>query len=163
MAAHRDVTLVLLLLSPYSLLSQHRQRRVAPLLEGDIIVGPDSSFAAQTPARLWINNTVPYVIDPDIPNPGRITDGFTYYNQNTPLKFQARGGEANYVHIVRSTIGNGVCSSNVGMIGGEQFIHVEDACTTAQLIHEMGHTAGFFHEPGALTSTGTPPITLPPL
>lgn len=137
---------VLFLLPPYSVLCQQRQPEIARPVEGDILLHPDSSFTGQTPARLWTNHTVPYVIDSDIPNPSRITDGFTYYNQHTPVKFQERSGEANYVHLVRSTVGNGVCSSNVGMIGGEQFIHVEDACTTAQLIHEMGHTVGFFHE-----------------
>jgi uncharacterized protein (TIGR03437 family) len=114
--------------------------------QGDIRLRPDSAFSGLTPTILWTNGLVPYVIDPDIPSPSRFTDAVAYYNSSTPLHFQPRGSEANYVHLVRSTVGNGICSSSVGMIGGEQFLHVEDACTTATLIHEMGHAVGFFHE-----------------
>ena len=114
--------------------------------QGDIRARPESAFSGQTPTTLWTNAIVPYVLDPDSPNPSRFTDAVAYYNANTPVTFQLRAGQANFVHVVRSTIGSGVCMSNVGMIGGEQFIHVEDACTTATLIHEMGHTVGFFHE-----------------
>jgi Astacin (Peptidase family M12A) len=59
--------------------------------------------------------------------------------------------EADYVHLARSTVGNGICSSSVGMIGGEQFLHVEDTCTTATPLHEMGHAVGFFHEQSSRT------------
>ena len=133
-----------LLLVPVALLAQdfHGYR----VVEGDILVRPDSAIISQVPARLWTNNTVPYVIDTDIPNPTRITDAVTWYNQNTPVTYQPRASEASFVHYVHSTIGNGVCYSSVGMIGGEQFIHVEDACTTGTLIHEMTHATGFFHE-----------------
>src|SRR6185437_12595433 len=114
--------------------------------QSDIRLRPDSAFTGKGPAALWTNGIVPYVIDPDIPTPARFTDAVTWYNANTPIRFQPRGSEVNYVHLVRSTIGNGICSSNVGMVGGEQFLNVEDACTTATLIHEMGHTVGFLHE-----------------
>ena len=113
---------------------------------GDMLARPDSSFTSLLPSHLWTNNTVPYEIDPAIPNPARITDAIAFYNQNTPLKWQAHAGEANFVHYLRSTVGDGVCYSSVGMIGGEQFIHVEDTCGTPTLIHEMGHSAGFYHE-----------------
>jgi hypothetical protein len=111
-----------------------------------MLIKPDSAFVSQPPSQLWTNNTVPYVIDPAIPNPTRIMDAITYYNQNTPLKWQARTNEANFVHYMRSTVGDGVCYSSVGMIGGEQFIHVEDTCGEPTMIHEMGHTVGFYHE-----------------
>jgi hypothetical protein len=113
--------------------------------EGDMLL-PDSAITSLIPARLWTNNTVPYVIDSDIPNPSRIMDAITWYNQNTPVTYQPRASEANFVHYVRSTVGNGVCYSSVGMIGGEQFIHVEDACNTGTMIHEMTHATGFYHE-----------------
>src|SRR5690348_11319877 len=102
MLASRCLLCVIFLTSP--LLSQQRQQ----VVDGDMLFRPEASFTGQTPARLWTNNTVPYVIDPDIPDPARITDGFTYYNQNTLIRFQPRAGEANYVHLVRSTLGNGV-------------------------------------------------------
>src|SRR5437762_3421701 len=102
MLARRDVFCLLGLTFP--LFGQ--QPRAGQLVEGDMLFRPQASFTGQTPARLWTGNTVPYVIDPDIPSPERITDGFAYYNQNTPVKFQPRAGEANYVHLVRGTVGN---------------------------------------------------------
>jgi uncharacterized protein (TIGR03437 family) len=113
--------------------------------QGDMLLGPESAVT-NIPARLWTNNTVPYVIDPDIPNPDRIMGAIAWYNANTPVTYQARGSQANFVHYVRSTVGNGVCHSSVGMLGGEQFIRVEDTCTQGTLIHEMTHTTGFYHE-----------------
>lgn len=62
----------------------------------------------------------------------------------TPIKFIPRTNEGNYVHFTRQT--GGICNSSVGMIGGEQFIHVEDTCSALTLTHEMGHTIGLLHE-----------------
>ncbi|MDQ6707959.1 MAG: M12 family metallopeptidase, partial [Acidobacteriota bacterium] len=124
------------------------------IIEGDIILGPstrksdnrvDAAFTSLAP-RLWTNNTVPYTIDADIPNQARITGAVKYYNENTPLKFRERTNEANYVRFLRTTIGNGACSSVIGMNGGEQLIRTDDLCGMSTLIHEMGHTIGFFHE-----------------
>ena len=47
---------------------------------------------------------------------------------------------------MRTTIGDGICYSSVGMAGGEQLIRTDDGCGTPGMIHEMGHTVGFFHE-----------------
>lgn len=78
------------------------------VVEGDMLL-PDSAFTSQVPSHLWTNNTIPYVIDSDIPNPSRITGAITWYNQNTPITYQQRASEANFVHYIRSTIGNGIC------------------------------------------------------
>jgi uncharacterized protein (TIGR03437 family) len=138
--------LIVLLLLSSSLFAQHRDRFPGfRVYEGDMLM-PNSAITSQLPARLWTNNTVPYVLDPDIPNPARIMNAITWYNQNTPVTYQPRANEANFLHYMRSTVGDGVCYSSVGMVGGEQFIHVEDTCNTATLIHEMTHTTGFFHE-----------------
>ena len=39
------------------------------LVEGDIMVHWDAAIIAPTPARLWTNNTIPYVIDSHCPEP----------------------------------------------------------------------------------------------
>jgi hypothetical protein len=85
--------------------------------QGDIRLRPEAAFSGQTPAILWTNGIVPYTIDADIPNPSRFTDAAAWYNANTPLHFQPRGSEAYFVHLVRSSVGNGICSSIVLMIG----------------------------------------------
>jgi hypothetical protein len=38
------------------------------------------------------------------------------------------------------------CSSSVGRQGGSQFINLEPGCTVGGVIHEIGHTAGLYHE-----------------
>ena len=104
---------------------------------------PDS-FYTSLPQTRWTNATIPYVIDPDIPQPERITAGMTPWTSATPIKFVPRGNEPNFVHFMRQM--NGICNSSLGMIGGEQFIHVEDSCNGLTMTHEIGHTIGLFHE-----------------
>ncbi|HUP58185.1 MAG TPA: M12 family metallopeptidase, partial [Bdellovibrionota bacterium] len=41
---------------------------------------------------------------------------------------------------------NGTCASSVGMQGGVQPIFIGDACGTGNLIHEIGHLVGLWHE-----------------
>src|SRR5258708_30627883 len=94
----------------------------------------------------WPNATMPYVIDPDIPNPQRILDGIAHWNTRTPFKIIARTEEANYVHFSRSTTLDAACSSYLGMIGGSQAILTTDACNTGSIIHELGHAWGLEHE-----------------
>ena len=84
------------------------------------------------------------MIDGDIPQPERITTGMVPWTSATPIKFVPRSSETNYVHFMRQM--NGICNSAIGMVGGEQFIHVEDSCTALTLTHEMGHTIGLLHE-----------------
>src|SRR2546428_715086 len=91
----------------------------------------------------WTNGIVPYVLNPDIPNPQRILDGMAIVNSATPVRFVPRTNEANYVHVVR--LNNfGSCSSAVGMSGGEQFLNVDDTCSANGMVHELGHTLGLF-------------------
>lgn len=130
------------------------------IYQGDIILGrvadlereqslglrPESTFTVFTSTRVWPGGVVPYEIDPAMPNQQRVTDAVNYFSQNTPLRWQPHAGEANYVFFRRTTIGDGVCSSSVGMVGGQQFINTDDLCTANTLVHEMGHTIGFYHE-----------------
>ncbi len=106
---------------------------------------PLSAFNS-TPTRFWPNGVVPYEIDPAIPNQQRIANAVDYYAQNTPVRFIPHTTEANFVKFIRTSRGDGVCSSLVGMTGGQQPIMTEDGCSTGGLVHEMGHAIGFYHE-----------------
>src|SRR5882762_7813096 len=93
-------TLALFILLTSTLLSQDRNQQFAA---GDLLFRPESAFTGRTPALLWTGARVPYIVDPAIPTPTRITDAVAYYNSNTPVTFQPRAGEANFVHFLRST------------------------------------------------------------
>ena len=90
----------------------------------------------------WPNCTVPYTIDPALPNQARVTDAIAHWQANTRFRFVARTSETNYVTFRPS----GGCSSMVGMRGGQQFINLASGCTTGNTIHEIGHAVGFWHE-----------------
>ena len=136
------------------------------VVQGDIIIGtaaevesvrravnrkslePLSSvllFNTASPQQ-WPNATMPYVIDPDIPNPQRILDGIAHWNTKTQFHIVPRNTEANYVHFVRSTTLDAACSSYLGMVGGGQAIATTDNCPTGSVIHELGHAWGLEHE-----------------
>lgn len=48
----------------------------------------------------------------------------------------------NFVHIANATVNN----SQVGMVGGEQFINITSWGTQFIIVHELMHCLGFFHE-----------------
>lgn len=94
---------------------------------------------------LWPKRTMYYSVDPDVPNPERIEAAIAEWNARTPLQVLPRSSEPNYVRFQRvgSTM---VCSSFLGMVGGEQIITVPDSCSAGSLVHEIGHAFGMLHE-----------------
>jgi predicted SnoaL-like aldol condensation-catalyzing enzyme len=90
----------------------------------------------------WPGGRVPYVIDRNLPNQARVTQAIQHWEQRTPIRFVKRTNEPNYVIFRR---GPG-CASYVGMQGGPQLIELADGCTTGNVIHEIGHTVGLWHE-----------------
>jgi uncharacterized protein (TIGR03437 family) len=126
------------------------------IFDGDIELGPVESLVPATgpqprsayiePARYrWPNGNIPYMVDPDVPNPQRITDAVAAWNSTTPLHLTPRIAEANYVHFIRQQ-NSGTCFSSIGMVGGEQFIRTDDQCSANGLAHELGHSIGLYHE-----------------
>lgn len=124
--------------------------------EGDIVLGrvvdfdavalgqraPDRS--AVKPDRLWTDAVVPYVFDDGLPQSIRdeVGKAIEHWHQHTRLRFVPRSGESDYVRIQP---GDG-CSSNVGRLGGEQGVWLSSGCGVGSIIHELGHTAGLWHE-----------------
>lgn len=91
----------------------------------------------------WPGGVVPYVIPKSFPSPSRITNAIAHIEANTGIvDFVPRSGEANYIQFRTST----GCSSNVGRIGGRQYVNLASGCTTGNTIHELLHALGMFHE-----------------
>ena len=91
----------------------------------------------------WPNRTIPYEIDPALPQPQRVLDAMKHWQDRTTVRFRPHAGEPDFVFIRRVPSG---CASAVGRRGGKQEIVVADICSTGNLIHELGHTIGLWHE-----------------
>lgn len=130
------------------------------IVEGDIVVGsvaemeavkqsvenpgPDGPMAMAVAINgfRWPDGVVVYRIDPALPNQQRVTDAIAHIEANSNLRFRLRGTENDYVTFRPST----GCSSSVGMRGGEQFVNLGVGCSTGNVIHEILHAAGLWHE-----------------
>ncbi|XP_046850753.1 nematocyst expressed protein 6-like [Xenia sp. Carnegie-2017] len=99
-------------------------------------------------SRLWPDGKVPYAYASDIDSEGKsITkDAMEHWMQHTCVKFIPQTNETDFVEFQFAD----ACASRVGRLGmGRQEIligSVEAKCKVGNLIHEIGHTLGFFHE-----------------
>lgn len=122
--------------------------------EGDILLGAGvdtkgKSAVAITEQRYrWPNGTMPYLITGNVPNQSRITDAVAHWNQIMAgtVRMVPRTTESKFV-VFSYSASPDVCNSFVGMTGvSAQSIGVGDYCATGNIIHEIGHAWGLWHE-----------------
>lgn len=90
----------------------------------------------------WPNKEVPFEITGDVPNQSRITEAIDHWHTKTKIRFIARAAQTDFVRFERAS----GCGAYVGRRGGMQRIFIGDGCSRGNMIHEIGHTVGLYHE-----------------
>ena len=93
----------------------------------------------------WPNKTMPYEINPNLPNQSRVQKAIEHITSKTGFKFVKRTNEADFVHFQFDPSST---NSRLGKIGGKQFINVADWAIDGNLVHEILHALGVYHEAG---------------
>jgi hypothetical protein len=97
----------------------------------------------------WPDGIIPYEIDPKYTTPNLVKEAIEHWHKKTDrIRLVARSGAKKpVVNWLRFVPGDG-CSSRVGKRPdpGEQVITLGEGCEIPQIIHEIGHTVGLFHE-----------------
>lgn len=122
------------------------------VIHGDILVADLEEFNRKQMDKkplivrkplVWPKGKIPYEIAEDVPDPSRILNAIKNMNQETFVTFQKRQNEKAYIYFRN---GENNCYSYVGYIGRKQDISLSPHCQTREILHEMTHALGFFHE-----------------
>jgi hypothetical protein len=90
----------------------------------------------------WPSGQVPFVIDSELPMPIRVRDAIEQWEMHTRVRFPRRTAELDYVVFTRAD----GCGSAIGRQGGAQAVYVSDTATPGNIMHEIGHVLGLWHE-----------------
>lgn len=93
--------------------------------------------------RRWPGGTIPYEMPVDLGQ--RVPDAIAHWEAHTCIRFVSRTTEPDYV-VFRQATAN--CSARVGKKagGGPQDINLGPECSVGNVIHEIGHAVGLWHE-----------------
>ncbi len=146
------------------------------IFQGDIILGKvdsqnrvlgsRSTFSRANVAKdkyRWPGGVIPYVINSSInDNSIRIRDNFTdqtvtlrtgvlraigRWTQQTNITMRRRrAGDTDYVLFILAPATSNFSSSSLGRVDGAQRINVSSGANVGGIQHEIGHTAGLWHE-----------------
>ncbi len=101
--------------------------------------------AIREKTRQWPEGIVPYTIGSYAPasTTKKIRKAIEHWQWNTCVRFTPRTTEEDFVHFT-SLIDR--CSSHIGRAGGNQTVKVWKTCSFGNIVHEIGHVIGFWHE-----------------
>lgn len=80
----------------------------------------------------------------------KINNALIEYHERTCIIFRlATSKDKDYVKFLSGASDSG-CFSRIGRVGGEQIINLESAeCDTGNIVHEIMHALGFWHQQSA--------------
>lgn len=94
----------------------------------------------------WPNKTIYYRINSNLSSTvkNRINSAINHWKTRTSLRLVQHTSQANFVYFTVSSANH--CASSIGRVGGQQNIYIGSNCSTGNIIHEIGHSAGMIHE-----------------
>jgi Astacin (Peptidase family M12A) len=95
----------------------------------------------------WLQELVPYEINPNLPNQHCISDAIRDWDQRTSIRIVRHNGTSasqylNYILFEDQC----ACWSFVGILGSREIISSCARYSTGDVIHEIGHANGLWHE-----------------
>ena len=103
--------------------------------KGVVINGPSHNYR-------WKNGVIPYVLALNHPQKALIEEAIEMVNETTSLCITPRAFEKDFLEFIPDS----GCASYIGRIGGRQKIYVSGSCKKGNIVHELFHAAGLFHE-----------------
>jgi Astacin (Peptidase family M12A) len=105
------------------------------------------AYAISGDAARWPDGVMPYVISDDF-NQGQqrtVRRAIDHWNRRSIMRLIKRSNQDAFVKFVPA---ENACQSAVGRQGGEQHVGcaIGDGFDTGSVIHEIGHSVGYFHE-----------------
>ena len=91
----------------------------------------------------WPQNTMPYVISQNLPNPDRVLKAIEHVTLKTGFRFVTRTNQSDYVQFQWHPSSS---NSMLGRRGGKQEINLADWANVGNTVHEIMHAMGCFHE-----------------
>jgi hypothetical protein len=101
--------------------------------------------ARESSSVYWPNRTVYYEFDSTFTEKSATEKAIEFY-EDMGFDFIVRTDESNYIDFISGDPDKGYCSSDLGMGGGRQYIHLASGYGFGTALHEIGHALGLYHE-----------------